>query len=221
MKKSYTKYFENHYRISYSKQDVDTYRKWFFSQWELFKKYLPSNPQISVLEIGSGIGTVYSYLLSTYKKLTYIGLELDKSAVDFCNNYYKTNSFLNVPIEKYQSTKKHNVVFAFEVLEHLADPVVIASKIHSLLAPGGVFIGTSPYPYKKNVYADDTHRYVLAPSNWSKLLKESGFAHVYTKPMSFLPFLWRINKHLNIRIPFYVPFPAFISTTLIIAYKQK
>ncbi len=38
--------------------------------------------------------------------------------------------------------------------------------------------------------------------------------------MSFPPFLWRINKLLNFRIPFYISLKYFISRSLIIAYKK-
>ncbi len=82
-----------------------------------------------------------------------------------------------------------------------------------------MFIGSSPDPYKKNVLADKTHNFVLHPENWKRLFLNNLFKNVDIYPMSFLPFLWRINKHLNIKLPFYIPFKYFISTCLIIAKK--
>ena len=92
-------------------------------------------------------------------------------------------------------------------------------KISDLLEDGGIFIGTSPYPYKKNVLADETHNFVLHPENWKRLFLDNGFKSVETFPMSFLPSLWRINKNFNIKLPLYLPFKYFISTCLIIAKK--
>jgi len=118
-----------------------------------------------------------------------------------------------------KSKKKYKTIFAFEVLEHLYNPQDGIKQIKDLLDEDGIFIGTSPFPFKKNVLADKTHRFCLHPENWKKFFLENGFKKVEIYPMSFIPFVWRINKHLNIRLPFYISIKHFISTTLIIAKK--
>ena len=115
--------------------------------------------------------------------------------------------------------KKFDYIFAIEVLEHLDNPKEGIAKIHNLLNNQGMFIGTSPYPFKKNIDADRTHNFVLHPENWKRLFLNEGFSNVNLYPMSFFPSLWRISRYVNIKIPFYLPFKHFISTCLIIAKK--
>jgi len=111
-------------------------------------------------------------------------------------------------------------VFAIEVLEHLKDPLTGIAQIHEFLKPGGVFCGTSPYPFRWNIMSDRTHLFILHPKNWEKLFVLAGFDRVNTYPMSFLPLLWRISRSLNPIIPLYLPVPRLVTTSLIIARKN-
>lgn len=217
-KDKYSDYFKEHYKLSYNGGMVTTYRKWFYAQWVEIMQHVKFKKSTTVLEIGSAMGTVFSYLREA-GVTKYQGLELDKNAVKFTNDFYQTRSFINNSLEDFSTKQKFDFVFAFEVLEHLDNPAESISKIYSLLGSNGYFVGTSPYPYAKNVHADKTHKYVLHPESWKSLFRSTGFREVETYPMSFLPVLWRLNKNLNFKIPFYVSFPGFISTALIIAKK--
>lgn len=218
MNNKYKNYFRNKEKSDLSKQNILDYQKWFFPQYQFILSKVPLEKFKNILEIGSGLGGFYSFLSKKNQK-NYIGLELDNSTAQFANSHFNTKSFLNISLEKYRSDVLSDVVFAFEVLEHLDSPLLGIAKIYKLLNENGLFIGTSPYPYYKNIVADDTHNFVLHPENWKRLFLNSGFAHCDIYPMSFIPYLWRINKYLNVRFPFYIPFPYFISTCLIIAKK--
>ncbi len=213
----YTNYFQDHYKLSYSAETVETYKKWFYAQWIEILKHVKFSKNTKVLEIGSATGTLFSFLKDS-KVTDYLGLELDNDAVKFSNKHF-SNLFKNISIENLKTTKKFDYIFAFEVLEHVEDPDKVIEIIFNLLSENGYFIGTSPYPYAKNVLADKTHKYVLHPLSWKNLFLRNGFKIYDSYAMSFLPFIWRINKYLNIKMPFYIPFPGFISTTLIIAKK--
>jgi 2-polyprenyl-3-methyl-5-hydroxy-6-metoxy-1,4-benzoquinol methylase len=215
----YNNYFKNHYKYKFTNKQIGTLRNWFYVQWRFIKSKINFKNNSKILEIGSGIGVFYSFLNEERLSKRYIGIELDKNAVHFANNEFNTKKFTNISIETFSGRKKFDYVFAFEVLEHLDIPKKSLSKIYSLLDKGGYFIGTTPYPFVKNIYADKTHQYVLHPENWKKLLIESGFKKIELYPMTFLPTVWRINKHFNIRIPFYFSYKHFISTCLIIAKK--
>jgi len=207
MKSRYQNYFKEHYNSTFTKQDILHYQKWFYSQYRFIKSKIKLTGNI--LEIGSGLGGFYNFLSSDNKK-NYLGLELDGDAADFANSYFKTNKFLNESLEDFTSTISFDLVCAFEVLEHLNNPILGIEKIYSLLKDGCTFIGTSPYPYKKNISADNSHAFVLHPENWKRLFLRNGFKNVEILPMSFFPFLFRIHKNLNIKLPFYVPFKYFI-----------
>ena len=213
----YKNYFKTHYKYSFSDKNLQDYRNWFYSQWNFINSLTEIKKDSDVLELGSSIGGFYSFIKNKNKK--YIGLELDKEAVRFSNNYFNTEAFLNTPIEKLKYESKFDYVFAFEVLEHLYNPIEVIKKINKFLKKDGIFCGTSPYPFYKNITPDKTHLFVLHPDNWKRLFLLLGFKKVELYPMTFLPFLWRINKNLNIRLPFYIPLNGFVSTTLIIARK--
>lgn len=216
MKTNYSNYFKNHYGYTFKDQDLKSYRNWFYSQWKIINKVIDLNNQKTCLEVGSGVGGFYQFIRS---KVIYKGLELDKKAVSFASKYWKTNVFSNIDFIEYKSNKKYDYIVAFEVLEHLENPNNSVRKIYNLLDKTGIFIGTTPFPFKKNIFADETHLSVLHPENWKRLFMQNGFKKVDIIPLSFFPSLWRINRRLNIRIPFYIPIPGFISTCLIIAKK--
>ncbi|MEO5499664.1 MAG: class I SAM-dependent methyltransferase [Candidatus Saccharimonadales bacterium] len=218
--KQYDNYFVEHYKSTLSEKDIITYKKWFSAQWRIIRKRVPVNKSTRVLEIGSGFGGLYSFLLEEGVK-DYTGVELDKGIVDFSNNYFKTTSFKNVAIENFDSKKKFDVIFAFEVLEHIENPSEVIETIGKLLKPNGVFCGTSPYPYKKNIKADLTHVSVLHPLNWERLFINKGFKVSYMRPMSFVPVLWRYSSRLNFAVPVYVPFRSVISTCLMVMKKAS
>lgn len=217
MKDRYKGYFKRHYRSKFTKIDIDNYRHWFYPQWKYITKKLKFKNKENVLEIGAGLGGFYSFL-EEYD-VNYTGLEPDEQAQKFSNSYFKTNKFQSLYLEKFKSNKQYDKIFAFEVLEHMHNPSENIEKIYRLLKPGGIFCGTTPFPFYKNVVYDKTHVSVLHPENWKRLFMQEQFSSVEIYPMSFFPFIWRINKKLNLRMPFYVPFKGFVSTCLIIAKK--
>ena len=218
-KASYKNYFKRNYGCHYIQNDISNYCKWFWRQWRYINGKVQFKEKSNILEIGSGFGGFYNLFNSSLKEYNYIGLELDKTACNFANSYFRVACFKNTSIEEFKIKTKFDYIFAFEVLEHLSDPISSLKKIHSLLNKGGYFIGTSPYPYKKNILADETHIFVLHPINWQVLFKNAGYKLFNSYPMSFVPYIWRLNKHINIRLPFYIPIKYFISTSLIIVQK--
>jgi len=118
--------------------------------------------------------------------------------------------------EGIQGNKKYDRILAFEVLEHLHNVPVAIANIKKHLNSKGYFIGTSPYPYPKNML-DPTHVNVQYPDYWLKMFRNSGFVDVSVRPISCLPFLWKIHPILHPILPFYIPFKYFVSTSLIIA----
>jgi SAM-dependent methyltransferase len=215
---SYDNYFKDHYKVSFTNADIAGFKNWFTPQWNYIQTKITIKNSAEVLEVGSAVGGFYN-LLQGDNPPKYTGIELDKKAVQFANKFFDTSVFKATALEALKTTIQYDNIFAFEVLEHLQDPLLCIDKIYNLLKSDGVFVGTTPYPFEKNVLADDTHLYVLHPENWKRLFSHAGFTQIETYPMSFPPFLWRIHHRLNIRLPFYIAFPNVISTTLIIARK--
>ena len=218
---NYRNYFRNRpHKFDYDINSTNLRMSFFHSQLQLsLRKANKSLANASVLEIGSGEGALAKLICQEDVK-AYTGIELDNSIVEFCNLQI-SNNFLNASLSDYckNCAEKYDFIFAFETLEHFENPLEELSSISELLNDKGTFIGTTPYPFKKNVLADDTHLYVLHPLNWKRLFEIMGFTKVTVSPMTFFPFLWRVNKALNVVIPFYCPFKYVISTTLIVANK--
>ncbi|MBF0553507.1 MAG: class I SAM-dependent methyltransferase [Nitrospirae bacterium] len=217
---NYTNYFKDHYGAKFQDSDFLTQEKFLYAQFQfmLRKCHMSHLKDSKVLEIGSGLGTFGKILLdSGFSR--YTGIELDKDIVEFTNRAIG-EYFVNISVGEFvrETEDKYKIIFALEVLEHLENPIKEIENIYYLLESGGVFVGTTPYPFEKNIQ-DNTHLFVLHPNNWKRLFYLAGFKRVSSYPMSFLPYIWRLNKHLNIRIPFYTSFKHFISTSLIIAEK--
>ena len=215
---NYQDYFKEHYKFDFSIQDTNSQMNFLYSQLQYsLKKINKLLTNQKVLEVGSGTGALAKLILQ-HDVDKFIGLELDKDIVDFCNQNI-SNNFINLSLKEYilGCKEKFDFVFAFEVLEHFENPLESITNIYNLLNNKGIFIGSSPYPFKKNVLADETHLYVLHPLNWKRLFEMSGFSDVKLYPMTSLLYIWRKNKKFNIIFPFYFSIRNFISTTLIVA----
>ena len=215
--RSYENYFKDHYKADFTRKEIEDYGKWLSTQWSFIKREISFNPNVRILEIGSGFGGFYNILQREGFAGEYVGLELDSAAAAFSNEFFGTQAFKNLSLSDYNNSNRFDLIVAFEVLEHLENPSKSLREIANLLLPTGLFCGTTPFPYKKNVLADKTHLSVLHPENWKRLFTMSGFKSIKMYPMSFFPLLWRVHSRLNIRLPFFVPLSYFISTCLIVA----
>lgn len=219
MSTQYKDYYKNHYKVSFSESDVDQWCRWFTGEWRHIRPGIGLVDGMRVLDVGAGSGGFYKILCDEGIDPDYTGLDLDPQIVKFANNHFGTDRFKHQKLEDHITSKKYDLIVAFEVLEHVENPGEFVAKIQKLLKPGGVFCGTTPYPFGKNIVSDATHISVLHPKNWERLFKNAKFSNVETKPMSYLPGLWRIHPAMNVRIPAYVSMPMVVSTTWIQALK--
>ena len=218
-KDRYQDYYKNHYKVTFSDEDISRWCGWFTGEWKHIRKYIKFKRGMRVLDIGSGSGGFYEIMRREGVQLDYVGLDLDPTIVDFANKHFKVRSFRNQKFEDHKPRQKYDLIVAFEVLEHVDDPGKFVQRIYKLLNPRGMFIGTTPFPFKKNIVSDATHVSVLHPLNWERLFKNSGFKKVSSEPMTYLPGLWRISPAINVRIPFYIGLPKLVSTSFIQASK--
>lgn len=202
----------------WSDKDVQKYRQWYFSWLNYIEKKCPVfKKKLRIFEIGSGVGSMASLLHERGHEVT--GSDISDLMVKSAALHCKPIRFVLCDIQKkIPSSTKFNVVMGFEVLEHVPNLTAALKSIYQGLDINGYFIGTTPYPYKKN-FIDPTHVNVHFPSEWEGMFRKAGFREVHVYPMSFFPLIWRIHKLFNPVLPFYTPLPLFISTTLIVAKK--
>lgn len=100
----YNGYFQDLYKISYNKTDIDLFRKWFYAQWNIINGEVDIKKDKNILEIGSGIGILYCFLEESNLSDNYEGLELDNRATRFTNEHFRTTNFKNISFEE------HNII---------------------------------------------------------------------------------------------------------------
>lgn len=115
----------------------------YWSVREVLTKDFPQKENVSVLEIGSGLGYLtYSLNKSGYKTT---GLDISKDAVAQANkrygNYYEAGDLF---VWSKSKRSKYDCVIMTEIIEHLEDPKSFVKVALSLLKSGGKLIVTTP-----------------------------------------------------------------------------
>lgn len=211
-------YFHSHYKPvkgDWSGEDLKMYMQWY-SSWINYILPLLPRKKGNLLELGSAVGSTAVLLSKSGFRVT--GSDISQEMVHKAEQLCKPIRFVYCDIQKGISHRGWDAIAGFEVLEHVPNLKKAVGNIYKSLKKGGIFFGSSPYPYQKN-FLDPTHCNVHSPDEWKKIFKKTGFVSVKTYPMSFFPFFWRIHRLFNPVLPFYVPLPWFISTTLIVAEK--
>ena len=105
-------------------------------------KFANSKKNISVLDVGCGLGYFLSALNSDIKKF---GVEDSKFACDYIKKNFKDINILNGDfklIEKFNV--KFDIVMFYHVIEHLKDPVEAIKLIKKVLKKDGILIVGTP-----------------------------------------------------------------------------
>lgn len=213
------KYFTEQFTAvgNFSRNDLKRNVNWFLSQLNFFEKKfnLHFKNKKSILEIGCAIGGI-AHIFST-KECSVHAIDISKYVIARSKSLSPKVKFYVGDIQKkIPISKKFDYIFAFEVLEHLKDPYKGIVNIKKILNKNGILIITTPYPFGKYINMN-THENVMHPSKWIILLKKSGFRNIKYKPVTFVPFLYRIHPKLGIIIPFNSNLPFINSTVFYVA----
>jgi 2-polyprenyl-3-methyl-5-hydroxy-6-metoxy-1,4-benzoquinol methylase len=212
-------YFSSHYGSLFTEKETKRALNFQWGQLKQIAKKAKIHKDDKVLEIGCALGSFISYLQDA--GVTNISAtELDLEAATYTERV-RDITVSTETISDYSGGGEFDKIYAFEVLEHLDNPQADLSKIHQLLKPGGKFIASTPYPFKRSITSDVTHVNVLHPLNWERLLDKAGFDVELLEPASGIPYFHRISKVFSLYVPFYVPFLPVVSTTLIVARKRN
>lgn len=188
--------YESYQNVEQENIEVE---KW--SRTPRFNVLLPILSQIPkgrLFDIGCSTG----FFLLIAKKFGFetYGMEASEKAVEIAKNTNKLNvaqarSFDELP-EDFK--RAYSIITAFEVLEHVYDPMKFLKKIHSLLDDSGVLVLSCPPFYKFENTAKGYRKYKWwhndYPPNhvtrWKAFtlhyaLKKAGFdeVHIFTEPL--------------------------------------
>ena len=172
---------------------------WMANYFNVIKKIFPKifeYKKSKVLEIGSSHGGFINLLNQNGFK-NVVASDMNKSVLA----KELKNKYLTVDIMDPSFKTKYDVMFSFEVMEHVFDSEKVVKNIYKMLEMNGLYIFTVPYPKKENLY----HKYhinVQDPNYWSNLFHRHGFRLLKVEQVSFVPLLWRY-----IQIPFFFKRP--------------
>lgn len=216
-------YFEGYYSGigDFSSSRDQELTNWFRAVFEYINKFYPikKGRGEKLIEFGCATGAAAN-LLADFGFNVY-STDISGYAVRLAKKHYPDIKFsLQDMQELFTRDRNFDIVVAFDVVEHLKDPMIALMNAHKILKPGGTIILTTPNDYK-HMSNDPTHINVKKPEAWKKILKRVGFKNIIIKQVSFIPYLYRVHWRLNYALPLAISSPYVISPVVIIARRAE
>ncbi len=194
---------KKYYSLTHPQVSLDFSTAWTANHLTVIKNIFPQIKNYKhkkVLEIGSSYGGFINNLNKEgFSDVT--ASDMDKSLLS--SNI--KNKFIYLDILNIKNLKdKYDVIFAFNVLEHIAEDELVVKNVFHLLSKNGLFIFSVPYPRLLNIY-DPYHINIQYPNYWTNLFHRNGFVLLKVEEITFLPFIWRYVK-----LPFFFKKPMNI-----------
>lgn len=183
---------------------------------EYMKKTIPSDKNITILDVGCGFGQMIQSLQKMgYENLT--GIDIDATAVSHCLSKGLVVNKIDT-LKEYclnYSGNKFDLIIASHVLEHIEKSEIVETvKLirETLLSPHGRFLTMVPNAQSNTgcywAYEDFTHSTLFTAGSIYFVLKGAGFEKIefldpdgldnsssFTKPVrKLLLFYYRMNK---------------------------
>jgi 2-polyprenyl-3-methyl-5-hydroxy-6-metoxy-1,4-benzoquinol methylase len=216
------KYFTKYYKKNvgaFTLRDLNKSKNWFYGWLWYLQKFvdMKNGKGKRVLEIGCSIGGV-SHLLWERGFEVYSG-DVSKYVIAKAKKLSlllkRGIKFYNFNIEKEMTFReKFDIIIAFEVIEHLRNPLNAIVVMKKRLNKKGILICSTPnLPYDAS--SDPTHINVKSKKEWESIFKKAGFENVKLRQVSFLPFFYKFSKYFHIILPIairskYINSPLFI-----------
>ena len=149
---------------------------------KLFKRISPSHVK-SLLEIGCGVGEFLKLIKRNKPELKITGIDMSDEAVGLAKE--KGVNCLNISAEDFakKSSEHYDLILAFEILEHVFDPISLVKALFNLLKKDGILYMTMPnYRSYDFLQVGDVYRNFFGPSHLNyynpfsimKLLERGG-----------------------------------------------
>ncbi len=218
-KKDYFKEYYHDLTGDFEQKDLVRNKNWFYGWFnQLQQMYDFKNGKgKKVLEIGCAIGAAADLLSERGFKVT--ATDISPYAVKNAKKLLPHVTFNVLDIDEPPKKKnEYDLVYSFEVIEHLPDPEKSIKHMYEMLKEGGVMIASTPYPYNY-VYIDKTHINVRYPLEWIDVMRRVGFKKIKFMQKGFIPYFYRFSKYFHIVLPFGVETPYINSP--IFLYGEK
>ncbi len=198
---------------NFSPSDLQLSQRWFWGWLAELNKHVDvmHGQGRSVLEIGCSIGGVSTILHDRGFAVT--ATDISKMAIAGAKKLSPEIDYRILDVQKpIALKKKFDLVFAFEVVEHLKYPEKAIGYMRDVLKPNGTLVISTPYPYPW-IFRDPTHIAVKYPEEWVEMLKRQKLQNVAYHRFSVLPYFYRYNKYFHFRLPFAIPL-SFINSPI-------
>ncbi len=129
--------------------------------------------KISVLEVGCGSGAFLSQLRNYFDvscnndaiDINYNGIDIDCHAISKCVSKHINLECCSIEEYSDNKSKEYDLIFHFELIEHLKDPALLMQKTHNLLKDEGVLLFTTQNSNGLEMMASNYNSYrILAHS---------------------------------------------------------
>lgn len=152
---------------------------------------LPDNPHASILELGCSEGGTGALALAEGKCSRYVGIELAPTCAEVARARLSevivgNIESMDLPFE----AASFDALILSEVLEHLIDPWAVATRLGTLVRPGGLVFASSPnlchyriisklirgrFEHTDVGVMDRTHLRWFTPQSFAQLFENAGF----------------------------------------------
>ena len=188
---------EEDLRLLYNDEFFSTYEKYFLDfrqkqfQRDLRTIDLLKSPPGNMLDIGCAFGI---FLDEARKKGWNVsGVDVSENAVEYARKKYSLNVFMGTLADAGMNSGYFDVVTAWDVIEHLADPAKFLDEIVRVIKKGGILALRTPNAdtlfLKLNksvnaVFGDryakvgpkfEHHKYLFSADSLKELLRNKGF----------------------------------------------
>jgi SAM-dependent methyltransferase len=171
--------------------------------WELRRAFLlrEVRPGDRALDLGSGAGDFTALLAQAGARAT--GVEVAQAAVDRARSRHPDIDFRLAPVEGPLpfDDNQLDVIWASEVIEHVADTARWLSEVRRVLVPGGRLLITTPSHGRLPIllggierFSDPLgdHLHLYTRKSLRKLLAGFGFDEIAIRAAGALPLLRRL-----------------------------
>lgn len=181
--KAELKWWENYLKG----KDVDQYHNWKKAYWEKLLESIQSscaaNDGFDVLDAGCGPAGIFMNLSNcNVDAVDPLIDEYEKNLSHFKREQYPYTTFFSLPIEKYITTKKYDIIYCMNAINHVADINFSYDLLASMVKPGGkivVTIDAHNFQFFKYLFrmvpGDILHPHQYDLKDYEKFLTERKF----------------------------------------------
>lgn len=230
-------------RLFYFLLDLFFLRSWHIRR--LIKKYgskLDQSGEWKLLDAGSGFGQYDRFILSEFKNVEVLSVDVKVDYLADCRNYFRKEikknriEFSEGDLLNFETGQKYEMVICIDVLEHIEEDVRVMKNLSSSLKQGGVLLVHSPSHYSEEdadedeSFVDEHARPGYSKEELTEKLKNAGFGvekvhytYGFWGHKAWIlsvkwPMLWFNKLGLFAALPLMIYYPVILPFVLLMNY---